>query len=86
MAKYKERAISERLVTKVADRKDTNPMDLQPSLYEVVDLEALDTLFASRSSGMPRDTNGRVEFTYEGLRVRVEGEGTIDINDTEGAE
>lgn len=85
MAECKTQTIAERLVSEVSDRRDTDPIELHPPLYEVVDLEALNTLFSHRN-GTFRDTDGHVEFTYEELRIRVASDGTIDIDDVEDAE
>ncbi|NHN60198.1 MULTISPECIES: HalOD1 output domain-containing protein [Halorussus] len=67
--------VSERLVSKLADRKNTTPVDLRPPLYDAIDLEALDALFAARSDGVDR-----VEFDYDGYRVRVAGDGGVTVS------
>lgn len=76
-------AISERLVEKLARREGTTPAELHPPLYEVVDLEALDAVFASLHGGTTRDASGRIEFEYEGYRVRVEDDETIVVDELE---
>lgn len=42
-----------------------------PSLTDVVDTDALDTLFAAKQTGEPR-SGGRVLFVYNECRVTVE--------------
>lgn len=50
----------------VADRKSVTPLDLPP-LYDAVDPEALDALFASATAGRVR-----VELAYAGCDVVLE--------------
>lgn len=78
-----EAAPSERLVSKLAEREGTTPDELGPPLYESVDLEALDALFAPRVDGNSRDPGGHVEFEYEEYRICVESDGTITIDELE---
>ncbi|NHN57616.1 MULTISPECIES: HalOD1 output domain-containing protein [Halorussus] len=77
---------SERIVSKVSHRENVDPVELQPPLNEVVDLDALDALFASRNGRTTRDADGHVEFTYEGYRIWVESDGVIDIDEVGGGE
>lgn len=49
-----------------------------PSLYDVVEPEALDRLVAPRVTGTPR-SDVTVQFTYCGKRVTVDGE-TIEVH------
>ena len=68
----------------VAERKGELVTELPP-LYDIVDPEALDDLFAP-SRGSRRD-EGIVVFWYQGYEVTVRADGTISIveqsNDTE---
>ncbi|MFC6716148.1 HalOD1 output domain-containing protein [Natrialbaceae archaeon GCM10025810] len=67
-------SVTESIVTAVADAADEDTLDLPP-LWDVVDPEALDALFAPMKTGASRA--GRVEFDYYGYRVRVDaGEST----------
>ncbi|WP_435180132.1 HalOD1 output domain-containing protein [Halorussus sp. AFM4] len=86
MSEFDARTLTERIVSKVSHRKDVDPVELQPPLDEVVDLDALDALFASRNGGTPRDADGLVAFTYEGYRIRVESGERIDIDEVDGGE
>ena len=56
------------------DRKEP----LEP-LYDTVDPDALDALFASTSCGSP--VPGRVEFVYCGYRVSVDGTGRVEVRE-----
>ncbi|WP_222920140.1 HalOD1 output domain-containing protein [Natrinema sp. SYSU A 869] len=72
--------VTAQIVEAVAAQKEVDPLDLQP-LYEIVDPEALEALFAPTSAGTERD--GRIEFTYAGCRVTLAaaGERTITVGD-----
>lgn len=77
------RPISEKIIAKVAERNGTDPRELSPPLYEVVDLEALDDLFAPGRQGSLRDCEGHVEFAYGSDRVRVESDGSVVVSPDE---
>ncbi|WP_121822015.1 HalOD1 output domain-containing protein [Halostella salina] len=68
---------SERVVESVARTEGVDPVDLQPPLNDVVDLDALDALFAP-VGGVPR-TDGRVEFRYDDYLVAVDADGTVAV-------
>jgi len=57
----------------VAEATGREPTD-GPPLQKYVDIDALDRLIASNSSEI------EVEFTYDGVRVTVEGDGTVRVN------
>ncbi|MFB6183036.1 MAG: HalOD1 output domain-containing protein [Haloarculaceae archaeon] len=63
------------VVEEVARAKGVDVLDLDP-LYESVDLDTLDDLFAS-------GFDGRVEFTYEDYVVSVRGRQQIAVDRTE---
>lgn len=71
-------SISERVIDRIADHRGVDPLDLETPLHEVVDPDALDTLFAPTSRGSPRPT-GRVTFPYEDCQVAVESDGTVHV-------
>ena len=57
-------------VTKAADMySEADPRDTQ-TLYEVLDTDALEELFAPVDEDTPR-SSGRVTFVYRGCRVTV---------------
>lgn len=64
----------------VAGREGTDPTELEPSLHDVVDPDALNALFESTASGRPR-SNGFVEFTYCGYEVTVRADGRVLVSD-----
>jgi hypothetical protein len=61
--------VHERIVTGVAALEGIDPMELPP-LFDAIDPDALDAIFAATGSGGPR--SGRVGFTYADHRVTVE--------------
>lgn len=70
------------VVEAVADVCEVDPIDLEPRLYQAVDPDALDRLFARRADGTPRE-GGRVEFVLAGCQVRVEADGTVKVTPLE---
>lgn len=63
--------VSTRILEAVADHRGVDPLELRPPLYEVVDPEALEALFAPTVAGA--DRGGRVELTYAGCRITITG-------------
>jgi len=61
------------VLDEVADEERTNPIELDPPLYEVIDPDALDALFCDGRF------DGEVEFTYLGYRVHVAGLDRITV-------
>ena len=62
---------SERLVEVVAEQTNTDPVELPP-LYDTIDPEALDALFATLADGC-------LEFQYAGQTVRLESDGGVHV-------
>ena len=73
--------VSLAIVAAVARRQGVEPIDVPP-LYEWIDPDALDALFAPTRSGGPR--RGRLSFVYDGHEVVVDhgDELEITIDDT----
>lgn len=65
---------SEAVVEAVAEAKGVSPLALEQPLYEVVDPDALDALFAG-SGG----TVACLRFTYQGYAVEIAGDGEISL-------
>ncbi|QSW97905.1 HalOD1 output domain-containing protein [Haloterrigena alkaliphila] len=68
--------VSIAVVTAIAAKRDVEPTELPP-LYESIDPDALDALFAPTRPGGPR--RGRLEFTYDGHQVLVECGSDLEI-------
>lgn len=70
--------MSSRLVTEIASRKSVEPASVEPPLYEVVDPDALDSLFTGTDS--TTRTKGRVKFDYAGYQVIVSADHAISLS------
>ncbi|NHN48424.1 hypothetical protein G9464_12585 [Halostella sp. JP-L12] len=69
--------VSQTVVLAVADATGDDPLELPP-LFDTVDPDALDKLFADRIDGTER-LGGRFEFAYAGCEVSVHADGTVDV-------
>lgn len=79
-------SVSFDVITAVAEREGVDPVDLEPpeyeALYNVINPEALDSLFATRENGQQR-TTGRIEFPFCGYQVTVTSDGEVEVADLE---
>jgi len=66
------------VVSDVAAAIGTEPEDLQPPLYDVIDTEALEQLF-HRPEKNPQDPSGHITFDYVGCRVTVRSNGRVRV-------
>jgi|GEM_PF-1844972 len=64
-----------RIAHLVAEAEETDPLDLTPPLYDVVNLDALQSLFRAGSGG------GRATFEYLDHRIVVDADGTVSLGD-----
>ncbi|KZN23110.1 hypothetical protein A4G99_16565 [Haladaptatus sp. R4] len=48
-------------------------------LWDVVDPDALDSIFAPKACGVPRNTNGYILIKYDAYYVRVKDDGQITV-------
>ncbi|MFP9193047.1 HalOD1 output domain-containing protein [Natronosalvus vescus] len=69
--------VSNEVVKMVAEVEDVNPLELTPPLYEVIDPDALDQIFASMPSAGRME--GQVTFSYNGYKVTVCGDGYVSV-------
>lgn len=69
--------ISNEIVEKVAEVNDVDPLELSPPLFEVVDTDALNQLFASTPTTGRME--GEVTFSYNGNEVTVSGDGYVTV-------
>jgi len=67
------RSITEQVLQAVADEEGTSPMELDAPLYDVIDPDALEALFADDR------TPESVQFSYLGYRVTIDGDRQIDV-------
>ncbi|QLH76502.1 hypothetical protein HZS55_03910 [Halosimplex rubrum] len=70
--------ISIDVIETIADVTGTDPLTMEPPLYEVVDTDALDALYESGATAT-------VEFEYDGHSVVVDGDGTVTVDGAGGA-
>ena len=70
--------LSSRLVKALADAKGVDPTELSPPLYEVVDPEALNSVFRPTHDGSAR-SRGRITFVHGNYEVTVNSEGSVDV-------
>jgi len=79
-------SVSFDVIEAVAEREGVDPIDLEPpeydALYDVINPEALDALFATRENGRERPT-GRIEFPFCGYHVVVTSDGDVEVSELE---
>lgn len=68
------------VVEAVAEAEDISPAEVRPPLYEAVDPDALDDLFAARSTLTDR-SGGYVIFPFCGYEVTVYGNGDVTLSE-----
>jgi len=77
-------SVSFQVITAVAEREGVDPTDIEPptyeALYDVINPEALDSLFAPREDGTPR-ASGTVEFDFCGYRITAHSDGSVELTD-----
>lgn len=69
--------ICEAVVDAVADAEDVDPRDLRPTLYEVIDPDALEALFADSDRAAGSELS--VTFRYGDWSVCVHGDGDVTV-------
>ncbi|WP_293026993.1 HalOD1 output domain-containing protein [Natronococcus sp.] len=74
--------VSEQVIRAVAEQTDTDPLELPP-LFELIDPDALDTLFDPIDVRAPLGLD--LTFTYAGCEVTVAYDGEVIISVEEAA-
>lgn len=69
-------SVASAVVAEVAEQEGTDPVEISPSLYEILDPGALNGPFAPTKMEHTR-SNGRVEFTYCGHEVTAFSDGRV---------
>lgn len=67
------------VIRAVSDAEGVDPEDLESPLYEAIDPDALDGLFAGRAN-----TTGRIVFRYHGYTVTVSSDDRVDLAPRDG--
>lgn len=76
-------SVSIAVVYAVSDVLETEPESMQ-QLTEVIDPDALDSLFSQRLNGQSRESeSGQVKFVYSGCEVTVENGEFITVDEIE---
>ena len=77
-----DQPITYEIIEAVAERERVDATDIEPpeydTLYDVLNPEALDAVFAPREDGTSRG-NGWIEFTFCGYDFVVTSDGEIEI-------
>jgi len=72
-------SISVAVIQAVANEKEADISDIETPLGEVVDPDSLDNLWKS-GNGTKQSLNGVLSFDYEGCRVTVKSDGTVEAD------
>lgn len=67
--------VSHKVVETVAEEAGVDPSDVTSSLYDVIDPDALDQIFATIATADRME--GQVTFPYNGYVVTVYGDGSV---------
>ncbi|SIR82806.1 HalOD1 output domain-containing protein [Natronorubrum thiooxidans] len=80
-------SVSFDVIAAVAEQEGVDPMEIEPpeydALYDVINPEALDMLFAPREDGSKR-ANGSVEFPFCGYQIIVDSSGKVEAVEQDG--
>lgn len=69
--------MSSKVIRKVAEVEGVDPAELSPQLYEIIDPDALDQIFATTST--TGRMNGNVTFSYNGCEVTVGADNEVEV-------
>lgn len=75
-------SLTRAILEAVADREGTDPVDIDQPLHDVLDPDALNSLFPSTST---ERSDGRVEFTYYGYEVTAYGDGRVHVRESDAS-
>lgn len=67
-----------KVIRTVAVHANVEPEDLPP-INNAVDTDALEDIFGPRPDSTPRRGTGTVVFRYAGYGVRVDADGTVEV-------
>ena len=70
-------SVTHEVIKAVSRYEGVDPVSLTPPLFDVVDSDALDALFADRNLG----GGLACTFTYRGHRIEVESSGAVTVRD-----
>ncbi|WP_266076873.1 HalOD1 output domain-containing protein [Haladaptatus caseinilyticus] len=67
-----------RVINAIAEHEGTTPTEIRPVLYDIIEPDALDSLFAETQHGESR-ADGHVTFQYGSSEVTVYSDGRVEI-------
>lgn len=70
------RSVSQLVIERVSEREGINPAEIEPPLYDVIDPDALDSIFVTPSKSTQKR---RVDFAYRDYWITVEGADEVTI-------
>lgn len=71
-------SITTRVVKRIAIMEGVDPLELQPPLYSIIDIDAVEDLFASAADDRS-DGAISVEFEYQGYQVTIESDDEVYV-------
>jgi len=77
-------SLSEKVLLTIADAEGVDPLDLSPRLYDVVDPEALESIFCHEQRA--RASNLSITFDYLDWEVRVHDGGEVTLTESTEAD
>lgn len=63
------------VITAIAEHEEIDPVELEPPLFEAIDVDALNELF-------PHGSEGTIQFLYRGHQITVSADGEVTIEDS----
>lgn len=73
-------SVTSAVIAEVAEQAGTDPAEIDQSLYEILDPDALNGLFAPTKMGHAR-SDGCVEFTYCGYEITAFSDGHVRVRE-----
>ncbi|WP_227373694.1 HalOD1 output domain-containing protein [Haladaptatus halobius] len=77
--------LSLRVVRAIAEYEETDPTEIRPVLYDIIDPDALDSLFEETQNGNAR-ARGHVAFDYGRREVIVYSDGRVELVEQESSD
>lgn len=72
--------LSTAVVKAIAEREGVDPLEMDPPLYDVIDPDALNTLFTGPANVGDARPEGIV-FEYNGYEIKVTSDGDVHIEE-----
>ncbi|MFB6188598.1 MAG: HalOD1 output domain-containing protein [Halapricum sp.] len=72
--------VSRIVVETIADAEGVEPTDMEERLYDVIDPDALNSLFRQEETG--RTSAATVSFEFHGYEVTVHGDSSVELSET----